>query len=299
MKKMKWMLALAAIVLAAAACGQKKAEGPKYLVLYYSQTSNTKAVAEQIAGALGADIEAILPVVPYDGTYQETLERCGQERASGILPEVQPLKADLSKYDVIFLGYPIWYGEIALPMASMLKQIDLSGKKVVPFCSFGSGGLESGMRELAAKQPGAEILPGYGVRAARVDAIPAEVDQFLKAGGFLEGEFFKAGEFPEPHPVTAEEAAIFDAAISTYPMMQGTQAATVTSRPLPNGTEYLFTAGAGRPPQAPPQGAAPQRPQGAPQGAAPQRPPQGAPQAMKIYVTVANGEAPVFTRVDR
>ena len=283
----KWMLAFAAIAIAAVACGTKKNDAPKVLVLYYSQTSNTKAVAEQIAQALGADIEVVVPVVPYDGTYQETLERCGQERASGILPEVQPVKADFSKYDLIFLGYPIWYGEIALPMASALKQIDLSGKKVVPFCSFGSGGLESGAAQLAKLQPGAEILPGYGVRAARVDAIPAEVDQFLKENGFLEGDFVKLGEFPEPHPVTAEEAAIFDAAISTYPMMQGTQAAAVASRALPSGTEYVCTAGAGRPPQAPPQ------------GAAPQRPPQGAPQAMKIYVTVVNGEAPVFTRVVR
>jgi len=299
MKVMKWILAAAAVAIAAVACGPKKADAPKVLVLYYSQTNNTKAIAEQFAASMGADMEEIVAVEPYDGTYQETLERCGRERESGILPEVQPVKADLASYDLIFVGYPIWYGTIALPMQSALKQIDLSGKKVVPFCSFGSGGLESGAEELAKLQPGAEILPGYGARAARADAVPDEVDYFLKSNGYMEGDFVQLDEFPEPHPVTAEEAAIFDAAISTYPMMQGTQAATVTSRPLPNGTEYLFTAGAGRPPQAPPQGAAPQRPQGAPQGAAPQRPPQGAPQAMKIYVTVANGEAPVFTRVDR
>lgn len=272
MKRMKWMLAAVA-VLAAAACGTKKADAPKVLVLYYSQTANTKAVAERIAEALDADIEVVEAVVPYDGTYQETIERCNKERAAGVLPEVKPLKANLSKYDLIFLGYPIWYGEIALPMASMLTEIDLSGKKVVPFCSFGSGGLESGVAELADLQPGAEILPGYGVRAARVDAIPAEVDRFLKAGGFLEGEFFQPAAFPQAHPVSADERAIFDAAVSTYPMLQGIEAVSTASRALPDGTEYEFTAiGAST---------------------------EGIPQTMKIYVNVVGNEVPVFTRVVR
>lgn len=60
---------------------------------------------------------------------------------------------------------------------------DLSGKKIVPFCSFGSGGLDTSVRDLKEKLPGAEILPGYGVRKARLEAMPAEVDNFLKAGG--------------------------------------------------------------------------------------------------------------------
>ena len=123
---MRRILLLAALV-AAVACGQKKSEPQKALVLYYSQSAGTKTVAETIQTLIGADIEAIVPVVPYDGTYQETVERGRQEREAGILPELQPLQADLNAYDVIFLGYPIWFGTYAPPMAALLEQVDLNG----------------------------------------------------------------------------------------------------------------------------------------------------------------------------
>ena len=90
---MKWMLAFAALAVAAISCGQKKAEEPqkKVLVLYYSQTSNTKTVAQEIANKLGADIEEIVPVQAYDGDFQATIARCNEEREKGIIPEVKPI----------------------------------------------------------------------------------------------------------------------------------------------------------------------------------------------------------------
>ena len=279
------MLVLATVTLAAVSCGPKKGtqnaevkqETPKMLVLYYSQTSNTKAVAQEIATKLGADMEEIVSVNPYDGDFQATIERCIQEREEGVIPEIQPVKADLAKYDVIFLGYPIWFGTYAPPVVTFLNQVDLSGKKIVPFCTFGSGGLDSSVRDLAETQPNAEILPGYGVRAARLDAMPKEVDQFLKAGGFIEGEYTKLEAFAEPHEVSADEAAIFDAAVGDYPMMHA-QAKTVATRALPNGTEYLFTA------------------VDLPREGNPNMPPAG---ELKVYVTVVEGETPVFTQVIR
>ncbi|MBR3479123.1 MAG: NAD(P)H-dependent oxidoreductase [Prevotella sp.] len=283
MKSLKLMLAVVAAMVAAVSCGSKKESSntqeskPNILVLYYSQTSNTKTVAQEIATRLGADIEEITAVNPYDGDFQATIGRCMQEREQGVLPEIKPVAADLSKYDVIFLGYPVWFGTYAPPVAAFLDSTDLSGKKIVPFCTFGSGGLDSSVKDLAAKQPNAEILPGYGVRAARMAAVPKEVDQFLKAGGFVEGEYIKPEPFPAAHEVSEEEAAIFNAAVGDYPMIHA-QAKTVASRIIPEGTEYLFTAV-----DLPREGA----PQGAPAG------------EMKVYVTVTEGEAPVFTQVVR
>ena len=276
MKKLKWMLILATVTMTAVACGPKK-ESPKVLVLYYSQTSNTKAVATEIATKLGADIEEIIPVNPYDGDFRATIERCMQEREQGIITEIQPVAADIAKYDVIFIGYPIWFGTYAPPIATFLDQVDLSGKKVVPFCTFGSGGLESSIKDLNEKQPTAQVLEGYGVRAARLEAMPEEIDQFLKANGFLEGETVQLEEFSEQHPVNEEEAAIFDAAVDGYPMLHA-QAQTVSSRALPNGVEYLFSA------------------VDLPREDNPDLPPAG---EMKVYVKVIEGENPVFTRVVR
>ena len=191
--------------------------------------------------------------------------------------KLKPIAADIAKYDVIFLGYPIWFGTYAPPVAAFLDKADLAGKKIVPFCTFGSGGLDSSVKDLTAKQPKAEILPGYGVRAARIAAVPNEVDQFLKAGGFIEGEYTKLEDFPEQHPVSAEEAAIFDAAVKDYQMIHA-KAKSVALRTIPGGTEYLFTA------------------TDLPREDNPNMPPAG---EMKVYVTAIEGEAPVFTQVVR
>ena len=184
MKSPILILLLAVVTLTAVSCGSKKEtpkeEAPKMLVLYYSQTGNTKAVAEAIANKLGADIEEITMVNPYDPDFQATIDRCKKDQEQGILPEIQPVKADIANYDVIFLGFPVWFGTYAPPVTPFLNSADFSGKKIVPFCTFGSGGLESSVKDLAVAEPGAEILPGYGVRAARLEAMPQEVDNFLK-----------------------------------------------------------------------------------------------------------------------
>ena len=232
MKSMKMTLVLATMTLAAVSCGPRPEapkdeaqKAPKILVIYYSQTSNTKAVATEIATKLGADLAEIVPVELYDGDFQATIERGKKELDEGAYPEIQPLIVDVANYDVVFLGYPIWFGTYAPPVFTWLDQVDLNGKKVVPFCTFGSGGLESSLVDLAKAEPNAEILTGYGVRAARLEAMPKEIDQFLKAGGFIEGEYTKLEEFPEQHPVSDEEAAIFDAAVDGYPMIH--------AKPLP------------------------------------------------------------------
>ena len=276
MKILKMMMCAALAMMAVASCTQKT-EAPKVLVLYYSQTSNTKNVAQEIATRLNADIEEIVPVQPYDGEFEATIQRCMKEREEGIKPEIKPLASDLAKYDVIFLGSPVWFGTFVPPVGAFLDNVDLSGKKVVPFCTFGSGGLESSMPDLAEKQPNADILPGYVVLAARMAAVPKEVDQFLKAGSFIEGEYTQPDPFPEQHPVSAEETAIFDAAVKGYPMLNA-QATTVASRTVPEGTEYLFGA------------------KDLPREDNPKMPPAG---ELKVYVLVEEGAAPVFTKVIR
>jgi flavodoxin len=273
MKNIKLIMAIVGMLVAGVSFGQKK-EAAKTLVVYYSQTSNTKTVAQEIATRLGADLKEIVPVKPYDGDFQATISRSMKDRQEGVTPEIQALDVDFSKYDVIFLGYPIWFGTYAPPVETFLSQVDLSGKKLVPFCTFGSGGLDSSVKDLTTKQPKAQVLPGYGVRAARMKAVPHEVDQFLKAGGFIKGNYTKLDAFPEQHAVNAEESAIFDKAVDGYPMIHA-KAESVAQRTIPGGVEYLFTAK---------------------DLGAQQMPSSG---SMKVYVIVLDGQAPEFTQVVR
>ena len=95
MKNLKLMLVIATAAVTAISCGTKnenkeestEKEAPKVLVLYYSQTSNTKAVATEIATKLNADIEEIVAVNPYDGDFQATIDRCIVEREQGTVTE--------------------------------------------------------------------------------------------------------------------------------------------------------------------------------------------------------------------
>ena len=284
MKLLKIILFAAVAMMVVTSCSQnsmraKKGKAPKMLVLYYSLTSNTKTVAQEIATRLHADIEEIALVESYDTAFQATIERCKADREKGILPAIKPLKSNIADYDVVFIGYPIWFGTYAPPIASLLDKIDLSGKTVVPFCTFGSGGLESSAKDLAAKQPNAKVRQGYGVRAARMAAVPKEVEDFLARNFFADGKFDMPEPFPEQHPVTADEAAIFDAAVNGYPMLNA-KATTVASRTVQDGdaTEYLFTA------------------MDMPREKKADMPPAS---EIKVYVLVENGKAPEFTKVVR
>ena len=275
MKKISLILTVMAAMFFSFGCRGGKAQ--KVLVLYYTQTGNTKVVAENIAGMMQADIEEIVPVNPYNGDFTETIERCLKEREDGVIPEIKPLKSKISKYDVIFIGYPVWFGTYAPPVIKFLKDYDLSGKEVVPFCTFGSGGLESSMADMQKAQPKAKIECGFGIRAARMDKVTSEVSIFLKENNFIEGKYAKLDDFTEQHEVNEEEIAIFEAATGDYPMMHA-KAKTVATRAIHNGTEYCFVA------------------VDIPRVERDDMPPAG---EIQVYVNAVKGEAPVFTRVVR
>jgi len=210
------------------------------LVLYYSETGTTKTVALELQKQTGADIEAIEAVEPYTGNFQETIERSGRERQSGETPAIKPLQKNIADYDIIFLGYPIWFGTYAMPIATLVKENDFEGKTIVPFCTFGSGGLNTSTAALKEALPKATIVKGYGVRTARVAAAEKELDRFLKENGYKEGTVEPLPDYSAQQPVTDEERAIFDAACSNYQFPLGTPQ-TVGKRETPDGTDYQFT----------------------------------------------------------
>ena len=98
------IMAVAAMATITTGFAQKK------LVLYYSETGTTKAVAEELQKQLGADIECIEAETPYSGDFQATIQRSQRERENGETPALKPLKKKIAEYNVIFLGYPIWFG---------------------------------------------------------------------------------------------------------------------------------------------------------------------------------------------
>jgi flavodoxin len=212
----------------------------KQLVLYFSETGTTKTVAQELQKQLGADIEEIEAVVPYSGNFQETIQRGQREIQNGEMPAIKPLKKKMADYDIIFLGYPIWFGTYANPIITLVKEQDFAGKTIVPFCTFGSGGLNTSSDALKKALPKATIKKGYGVRTARVNAAAKELDRFLKENGYKKGSVEKLPDYSAQQPVTDAERQIFDEACSSYQFPLGTPQ-TVGKRQTPDGTDYKFT----------------------------------------------------------
>ena len=264
MKKLLLSLAMTA--------GMTTGYAQKQLVLFYSEGGTTKAVAEELQKQLSADIEEIEAVEPYSGDFQATIQRGSKERESGQWPAIKSLKFKITDYDVIFLGYPIWFGTYANPIVTLVKEQDFEGKTIVPFCTFGSGGLNTSTADLVKALPKAKIVKGYGVRTARVAKAAKELDRFLKENGYKEGSVAKLPDYSAQQPVTEEEKAIFDAACSSYQFPLGTPE-SVGKRETPDGTDYQFTVkGRGM---------------------------NGEEATSTIYVTVEKGEQPEFTEVVR
>ncbi len=140
-------------------CGGAK---PKVLVAYYSQSGNTKAVAEQIQTKFGGDLYEITLATPYPADERETIEIVGQQREEGVLPELSSLVENLSEYDVVFVGTPIWFGTASLPVLSFVGSHDFAGKTVIPFYTCGGGDAGTYVADITPCLEGATILEAFG-----------------------------------------------------------------------------------------------------------------------------------------
>ncbi len=274
---MKKLLIITAIVALIVSCNTAKKDSAdenefKSVVLYYSQTGVTKQLAEEFADLLGIEAYSFDVENPYDGTYEETINRCRQEQETDSLSPIKPLDINLDDYEIIFLGYPIWFGTYARPVMSLLKDVDLKNKIIVPFCTFGSGGLGSSVAALREALPDATVIEGYGVRQARVDKSKEEVEHFLIEKGYLDGEVDELAEFSPQEPVDVVTKSVFAAACSEYPMPLG-EPITYGKRDKDGGTEYMFKV----------------------IGTAP----NGESVESYVFITCHEGETPEFTRVER
>lgn len=124
-----------------------RSSNSKILVVYYSATGSTKAVAETIADTTGADLFEITPVDPYtsddlnwtDDNSRVSIEHNDESKRDVPLTKTTP--DNWEDYDTVFIGYPIWWGIAAWPVNNFVKGNDFSGKTVIPFCTSTSSGL--------------------------------------------------------------------------------------------------------------------------------------------------------------
>ena len=149
--------------------------GSKVLVAYFSATGTTKGVAEIIAKNMGADIYEIVPQEPYtdadlnwhDDNSRSTIEM----NDSSCRPEINGAVENMEQYDIVFIGYPIWWGEAPRIVSTFMESYSFEGKTLIPFCTSSSSGLGSSGRNLEKLTDGAQWKDGmrFGGGASEAD----------------------------------------------------------------------------------------------------------------------------------
>lgn len=159
--------------------GELRRVGSRRLVAYFSRSGNTRVVAGLIHRTFQTDLFEIRPATPYPEDYLETVEQARQERDSGRERALETTVSNMSDYDTVFLGFPIW-GETTPPIIrTFLSAHDLSGKTLIPFVTHGGYGLGNSQSVLASHAGKARLRPGFVMEADQERRTMNQVNNWL------------------------------------------------------------------------------------------------------------------------
>lgn len=144
------------------------------------EVGNTKIVADYISEITGADQFEIV-THKYDGmAYMPLIDLAKKEAADGELPPYEGAAPDLSKYDTVFIGGPVWWGTYPQVMFTLFKDIDLAGKTVIPFTTHEGSGLANCVSDVKKAFPKANVTKGFSIYGHEVRSGKAKVEKWLK-----------------------------------------------------------------------------------------------------------------------
>jgi flavodoxin len=192
MKKAAYVLLGGVVIMMTMMTSDVSAKDPgMVLIAYFSRAGenynvghlkvgNTAVMAGYIHERLsGSDIFQIEPVVPYPDKYDECTKIAKKEQHENARPAVKTHIADINKYDVIYIGYPIWWGTMPQIVCTFFEGYDLSGKTIIPFCTNEGSGFGSSVNDLKKKCPKSKFLDGLAVRGSGVKKAQKEVNAWI------------------------------------------------------------------------------------------------------------------------
>lgn len=168
--------------------------GSNVLIAYYSRrgnnyrngeivnlkVGNTEVVAGKIRELTGGDTFYIETVRPYPSDYHETTQIAKRELNENARPEIKGKVTDIKKYNVIYLGYPNWWGTMPMAVMTFLESYDFSGKTIIPFCTNEGSGLGSSVQDIKKACPKAVVKQGLAIRGGNVDNADKQIKEWLE-----------------------------------------------------------------------------------------------------------------------
>lgn len=210
MKKLLALILTVTIVFTLAACGsnkektssneksniQKKTEITSYstenksnkkniLVAYFSHTGNTKVIANKIHESVGGDIFEIKTVNPYPADYNTVVDQAKKEQEENYRPKLTAKVDNMNSYNVIFVGYPEWWGTMPMAVFSFLEEYNFLGKTIVPFCTHEGSGLGRSIEDIKKLCPKSTTLEGLAVQGKSVKSANKDVSDWLRKIGMI------------------------------------------------------------------------------------------------------------------
>lgn len=169
----------------------------KGLIAYYSRAGNnyvngdiihlpvgnTEVAANMIQKLTGSDIFRIDTVRTYPVGYRETTEIAKEELRSNARPEISGHVDNMADYDVIYLGYPNWWGTMPMAVFTLLEAHDLAGKTIIPFCTHEGSGMGRSERDIEKICAGAGVLKGLAIRGGNVQQAQDQIAKWLRGLG--------------------------------------------------------------------------------------------------------------------
>ncbi|MDO4283869.1 MAG: cyclophilin-like fold protein [Eubacteriales bacterium] len=168
----------------------------------------TEYVARMIQERVGGDLHLIQTQEPYPTDFDELRDQNHEEMDAGYLPALTESDLDLSRYDTVFIGYPIWATDVPQAVLSFLNEYDLSGKTVIPFCTHDGYGAGSSYSTIAQACPGASMLDGIAIEASDVPTAQESIADWLRELGYEETENSSAAESTQALTITIGDTVL-------------------------------------------------------------------------------------------
>lgn len=159
--------------------------GGQILIAYFSRTGenysvgvidegNTAKLAKEIAAQTGGDLFEIVPVTAYPSSYDEMLTVATNERTNNARPAIKNAAGNFTDYDTVFIGYPIWWGDLPMILHTFMEGYDFTGKTVIPFNTHEGSGQSGTQSTITNTLSGATVLQGFAMRGSTAQALKAD-----------------------------------------------------------------------------------------------------------------------------
>ncbi len=140
---------------------------------------NTEVIAKMIQEKIGSDTFHIEAVKPYPTDYTETTNVAQEELSKNARPKLTAHVENMEAYDMIFLGYPNWWGTMPMPVFTFLEEYDFAGKTIIPFCTHEGSGFGNSEKDIMKLCPKAEVLYGKSFHGSSVKSAQKDVAEWI------------------------------------------------------------------------------------------------------------------------